>query len=225
MHAAGGVMDRGDAGTRPASVVRRYERLAHQYDHRWQAYTTTALERLLAMLRLSGNERVLDVGCGTGAFEQLALDRFAPLNIVGLDLTPAMVQCARRKLAARPQAQALVGRAEALPFPAGCFDVVVSANMLHHVPDAPGLLQECARVLRLGGRLGIVDWCRDYWHCGVAHHWLRLTDRTYVRMYRLAELRAMAQRSGLIVEDAVRFLAPPAYGLMGLLAVKTARAG
>ena len=204
----------------PPPVVAHYERLARRYDHRWHAYTHTVLERLLSMLTLHGTERILDIGCGTGELERLASQRFPGLTLVGLDATPAMVEVAREKLAGRPGVSVEVGEAEALPFVDECFNVVVAANMLHHVRSVPRALTEGIRVLRPGGWFCLLDWCRDYWHCRLLHYWLRATDRTYVRMYRLHELYLQLRTRGVAVRQTRRFIAPPVYGLMCVTAVK-----
>ena len=100
------------------------------------------------------------------------------------------------------------------------FDTVVSASMLHrlHAPD--WFFAESARVLRPHGRFILVDWCADFWHCRVMHYWLRASDRTYARMWRLDDLQARLSRCGLVVQRTRRFIVPPAYGMMLAVAGK-----
>lgn len=202
------------------SVVKRYERLARVYDRRWHAYLRQTLESALEALRLSGTEHVLDVGCGTGEFERLALGRFPGLMMIGVDVTPAMLAVAKQKLAGFSQVSFQVANAEALPFDLGQFDVVVAANVLHHVRSPLPFLQECSRVLRHGGQFVLVDWCLDFWHCRLLHGWWRLMDRSYVRMYRLREVVRLLEELGLTLDGATRFLTSRGYGMMRLLAQK-----
>lgn len=201
-------------------VAAHYDRLACRYDRRWRRYVRQTLERALDALHVSGSERVLDVGCGTGEFERMALARFPHLTLVGVDLAGGMIAIARRKLAGMSRVSFQVAHAEQLPFGHGTFDVVVCANALHHMRRPRQLLQECARVLRAGGQLILVDWCRDFWHCRLMHAWLRLVDRTYVRMYRLAEGITMLEEAGYLITSARRFLAKPCYGMWWSLANK-----
>jgi len=205
-------------------VTQHYGRLASCYDTRWRGYTEGTLRYALELLQLTGAEQVLDVGCGTGELARVACERWPSLALIGVDVTAAMVAVARRKLCGMSGASFALARSETLPFGEARFDAAVCCNMLHHVPDPAKMIQECGRVLRPQGVMVLVDWCRDFWHCGLMHGWLRLVDQTYVRMYRLRELQALVEAQGLSVDTGGRFLVPPCYGMMGLRAIKLVRA-
>ena len=103
-------------------------------------------------------KRVLDAGCGAGDF---ALMIAAP-EVVGVDVSPAMVERARsRGLDARP------GDIGSLPFDDGEFDVVTCNWVLYHLDDVDHGVAELARVLKPGGRfVGIYnarDHMRELW--------------------------------------------------------------
>jgi ubiquinone/menaquinone biosynthesis C-methylase UbiE len=207
-------------GSHHAQTIRHFGRLARRYDHQYHRYNQLTLSRALEALRLSGAERVLDVGCGTGELERIVHERYPHARLVGLDVTPEMLAVAHEKFRGIPEIAVLLAPAETLPLTQGGFDVVVSCNMLHHVRSVGGLLRECARVLRPGGRLVLVDWCRDAWHCRLAHYWLRLMKRSYVKMYRANELAALLGPLGLVVQEVRRFFVPPYFGMMQLSATK-----
>jgi ubiquinone/menaquinone biosynthesis C-methylase UbiE len=100
---------------------------------------------------LSGD--VLEIGGGSGVMAEQMLRRFPDIRLTLVDLDPAMIAMASRRLAApRRQAAAVVGDVTQLPFDDGSFDVVTSYLMLHHVIDWPAALAEVSRVLRPGGR-------------------------------------------------------------------------
>ena len=173
-----------------------YDRLAGRYDRRWHRYvrcTTEALDRRAAV---GAAERALDVGCGTGAFLARLLARHPAQDAAGVDASRGMLAEARRKLAAHPHVRLVHAPAEALPFAADAFDVVVSASAFHFFPDPRAALAEAARVLRSGGRLVLLDWRRDAWRMKALGAVLRYTDRAYVRAYTPAELAAMLRAAG-----------------------------
>lgn len=203
-----------------AQTVRHFGHLARTYDQRWQRYVHQTLSRAVEALRIAGPARVLDVGCGTGEFEHLAHQRFPEARLVGVDVTPDMLAVARGKFPDAAWVTFLLAEAEALPFASEHFDAVVSCSMLHHVQEPERLLRECARLLRPGGQLVIVDWCRDFPHCRLAHYWLRLTKRSYAKMYRADELAARLGPLGLAAQEVRRFFVPPYFGMMRLSATK-----
>jgi SAM-dependent methyltransferase len=106
---------------------------------------------------LAGTEprRVVDLGAGTGKLTRqlIALGH----EVVAVEPSLEMLG---RLLAAVPQAEALSGTAESIPLPDAAADVVVAAQAFHWF-DAPVALAEIARVLRPGGRLGLIWNTRD----------------------------------------------------------------
>ncbi len=112
---------------------------------------------LVQAAALTGRERVLDLGTAAG-HTALALAPRTAITI-GLDPAPAMLRQARRLAAERGVGNLglIVSPADPIPFADGAFDVVACRLAAHHFPDLPGTLYEVERVLRLGGRLIVVD--------------------------------------------------------------------
>jgi ubiquinone/menaquinone biosynthesis C-methylase UbiE len=98
--------------------------------------------------------RVLDIGCGEGALARLLAGEGA--LVTGIDPNPQAIARAR---ATTPDAKFETGTAEALPFPASAFDLVVMQNALHHVPpsDMDTALGETRRVLSNDGALVVIE--------------------------------------------------------------------
>jgi ubiquinone/menaquinone biosynthesis C-methylase UbiE len=103
--------------------------------------------------------RVLDVACGTGrTLHQLAVAHPA-LRLYGVDLSPAYVRLARRRLADLAEIALAVENAEALPFADAAFDVVTSVYLFHELPrnTRRAVAREMLRVVRPGGLVVVED--------------------------------------------------------------------
>ncbi len=125
-----------------------YDAFSESYDAgRGAGYHKLIDEQAAELVRRVGEgKRVLEVGCGTG----LILGRVARIarDVIGVDPSPGMLGHARRR-----GLSVLLAEAGALPFEAGCFDVVCSFKVLAHVEDLRGCLDEMARVTRPGGAI------------------------------------------------------------------------
>lgn len=109
----------------------------------------------------AADARVLDVACGTGRLARALLDLpWYRGEVLGLDLSPGMLDEAARLLADRglsERAPLLCHAAAPLPFANGSFDAVTCLEALEFLPDRDAALAEMARVLRPGGRLLITN--------------------------------------------------------------------
>jgi len=119
-----------------------------------------AVLELLAPLE---GRRVLDAGCGDGAYSLAATERGA--IVTGVDLSEDMLALARERSAARGvKVDWRQGDVLALPFPDSSFDLAIAITLLCLVPDPRGAVRELARVLVPGGRLVIGDLHRwSFW--------------------------------------------------------------
>jgi demethylmenaquinone methyltransferase/2-methoxy-6-polyprenyl-1,4-benzoquinol methylase len=97
-------------------------------------------------------ERVLDVACGTGLVSVALARRGA--EVVGLDQSEQMLSRARARL---PGVRFVQGEAEHLPFEDGEFDALTFTYLLRYVDDVGATMRELARVVRAGGRIGMLE--------------------------------------------------------------------
>ena len=100
---------------------------------------------------------ILDIGCGPGDLAAMLAKRLPQVRVVGLDLSPSMVELARERHGAEGRLRFEAGDAASLPFEAQSFDLVVSTLSLHHWPDPGAAFGEMRRVLRPGGAAFIYD--------------------------------------------------------------------
>src|SRR3974390_1781045 len=103
--------------------------------------------------------KLLDIGCGTGRFLDSVKQVWPRLPIFGLDLSEAYIRRAKRELKRWGWTRFVIGKAEAIPIPDNSIDAVSSVFLFHELPPNVRRLvfRECARVLKRGGRLVIVD--------------------------------------------------------------------
>ncbi len=142
-----------------ARIISTYTAAADHFDGLpfWHHFGRRTVE----MLQLPAGARVLDLCCGTGASALPAAERVGPTgSVLGVDLTPALVDQARRAAAARGLVQARfeVGDVSTLDVAAGSVEAVVSVFGLFFLDDMAGTLRRAWTWLAPGGQLAITAW-------------------------------------------------------------------
>ena len=193
-------------------VVAEYARAAERYDEKWAFYLEATTRETLRRMTMERHSRVLDVGCGTGELLRRLRAKYPEAPLAGLDPVPEMLAVARDKLSGREDLK--IGYADALPWSAGSFDVVVSCNMFHYITHPLEALREMARVLRPGGTLVLTDWCDDYIACRICNLYLRLTNRAFYKTYQQGECLALLKRAGFTEIRLERYKINWLWGLM-----------
>lgn len=126
-----------------------------RFEARWGMFTDLT-RRLIAALDLSPSARVLDVGCGSGASCRPLLEAVPGGEVVGLDLSPEMIDSAERALAGRPGIRFVVGdAAEMDACVSGEFDAVLYTASAFLIPDLDRSFEAARRILRPGGQIGL----------------------------------------------------------------------
>ncbi len=206
-----------DRHRRLESAIRReYDSLAAHYDERWRRYIDETLNAVTTGLMLEGQERILDVPCGTGELSRRLLDIWPRLDIVGADISPGMLDQAKEKDERRRVSWVEAPVVE-LPFAEDEFDCVICVNSFHYFSEPEKALSEFRRVVRPDGKLVLLDWCDDYISCKLCSLWLRWTDAAFYRTYSLRACQSFATQADLHVVTAERFRVRRIWGMMRLV--------
>lgn len=147
--------------------------------------------------------RVLDVATGTGA-QARALAKQAG-EVVGIDLSEAMLRIARRKIRL-PNVTFLRADAADLPFDDASFDVSCISFALHEMPRSvrERVVQEMVRVTKPGGSVVVVDYAlpRSVAARWLVYHAIKLYERDHYADFVRSDLQALLRHAGVDVEEA-----------------------
>lgn len=175
-----------------------FNHIAADYDRWYETPLGRVVDRLeknlfIRMADLRPGERVLDAGCGTGRMCRLLAD--LGVSVVGVDVSEAMLDEARRRTGDHPDIDLVVADMHTLPFPSGSFDLVYAFTSLEFTSLPETVLRELWRVVRLRGRLVVAVLNA---HSSWARH-RRLSADTesvfaHARFYNPWELKAMLRR-------------------------------
>ncbi|MBN2191794.1 MAG: methyltransferase domain-containing protein [Polyangiaceae bacterium] len=140
-------------------VQQRYDQIAHGYDDLWSRHVALPQRRLTRDLQLAAGERLMDLACGTGGETVDMLTRVVPGEVIAVDCSEGMLRAAARLAAAQGHEltlmQCTAEEAVARAAPTS-IDVVSVRFALAYIEWRPFFI-DIARVLRPGGRLGILS--------------------------------------------------------------------
>jgi ubiquinone/menaquinone biosynthesis C-methylase UbiE len=163
-----------------------------------------ALRMIVEAARPASDDRLLDVACGPG----LVVCAFAPhvRAATGIDVTPAMLERARRLAADKGLANVAwrQGDVYALPYVDSSFTIVTTRFSCHHFLDPAAVLREMVRVCAPGGRIIVVDdyASEDPAKAAAFNRLEKLRDPSHSRCLTLTELRGLFDTAGLPEPDA-----------------------
>jgi ubiquinone/menaquinone biosynthesis C-methylase UbiE len=144
----------------PYRDIAEFNDRAPSYDDGWRGrlhHEIADRTASLALATVAAPNRVLDVGCGTGYLLRELASRYPDAQqFVGIDAASAMVKTANA-IAQDDRLTFVAGVAEQIAYPDETFNLIVSTTSFDHWSDQQAGLRECARVLRRGGQLVLVD--------------------------------------------------------------------
>lgn len=156
--------------------------------------------RVTEFVQPEGDERVLDVGTGTGPLAFALASRVR--QVVAIDLVPELLERAREHARDRyTNVEFVEGDVAHLPFERGEFDLVCERAVLHHVPRPELVVAEMTRVTRPGGRLLVVDQLApvDPLVAIELDRFERARDPSHTRLLSDGDLRSSFEANGLVL--------------------------
>lgn len=137
-------------------IERVYTNYSAVYDQTFGKFMKTSRESAIRDLRIGPNERVLEVGVGTG----ISLPLY-PLHcqVVGIDLSSGMLAKARKRIDELKLPHVTLEQMDAaqMRFPENTFDIVMAAYVVTAVPDYRPVISEMIRVCKPGGRIVMLN--------------------------------------------------------------------
>jgi SAM-dependent methyltransferase len=132
-----------------------FEVAADAYDRFMGRYSVLLAPKLADLAGVSGNQRVLDVGCGPGALTAELVERLGPAAVSSVDPSESFVAAARAR---NPEVDVQRSSAEHLPFTDDAFDAALAQLVVHFMADPVQGLREMVRVTRRDGVVAACVW-------------------------------------------------------------------
>jgi len=183
--------------------VKRFDQWVRTYNGgRISSWLSEQQRRVLEWLRLEPDTWLLDVGCGTGRAVIQAAQRVTRGMACGIDLSPGMIDQAKRQTDGHSNIEFRIADAESIPYPPESFEAVMCTNSFHHYSAPLQALSEIRRVLKPKGELLLLDPNRG----GCIWVWLwdrihRIFEKGHVKYYSEQELLVLLRKAGF--HDAV----------------------
>jgi len=198
-------------------VKKEYNKLARVYDTKWKGYLNSTHKKALKLLHPSKKDVVLEVSGGTGLFTSKYVKKVKRVSMI--DISPEMLKIAKKRLKDYKNVKINLGSADSLKFKSYSFDKVVNNSAFHHYDKPNKVILEFNRVLKLKGKLIIIDWCNNPLYFKLFDLFLKLFHKSYVGSYTTKEITNLLVKNNFKIEKIVRWNLG-LWSLMGIRAKK-----
>lgn len=202
------------------AVRRKYNFLARIYDIIYWGYVRKTNQMACQALTLTGQEHLLNIGCGTGDLERRLIKKQPALRITGVDISSDMLERAREKLAAHPNVQFLEGDFLQIPLPDNTCDAVLSISNLHYFSRPEEVFAKARRLLKPSGKFILIDWNRNSLKGRIYNAYMRRFDPAFAKVYTPDEVSSLLAKSGFTVETVIPFRVGLLWVMMRIAARK-----
>jgi ubiquinone/menaquinone biosynthesis C-methylase UbiE len=176
----------------------KWDGRARDFDDKRFVYFRIMQRRLISLLALKVNQRLLDMGCGTGWAVRYAaslVDQHG--EFYGIDISSKMIEKAIANYSDYRNIHFYETSAEQLPFKNNYFDFIICSNSFHHYFNPDKVLAEVYRVLKPAGRIYILDITSDGFIGRMIDRWTKKREPEHVKYYSTEEYHRLFFNAGL----------------------------
>ena len=156
---------------------------------------------VISLLNIKEDMSILDIGCGTG----WALGQAANLidnkgSFYGVDLSAKMIEKAKENFKTKENFHFIKANAESIPLDDNLFDFIICTNSFHHYFNPDKALKEMYRLLKIGGKVYILDPTADIWIIKIIDKLAILLGHGHVKFYSTKEFKELIVGAGFKYE-------------------------
>ncbi len=187
----------------------KWDRRSNSYDKKRFDYFRFMQKKVIARVPVKNNMTFLDLGCGTGwAVRFVSNLTNGNGKFWGIDISNGMIEMAKINSHGFENVKFLKANAEELPFDNEYFDDIICTNSFHHYLHPDKVLTEIFRVLKINGKVYILDVTSDDYFISWINRIVKKKEKAHVNFYSTSEYKNMFLKSGLRHVESKKLIYP-----------------